>query len=250
MRKSRDAAAIINIAARKQPWLWRDRSSQDWSVPSWKFSPATRGAGSSRSSPSRTSRPNRSEYAISLGGNAQAARFSKRRASLFSHRHLAGFGNNLHRPVIPNAAIELIFCILFRGPLPIGQGAKRHAKCFRSDHYDVNVLALWTLKCSQSEAHTCRRYAGEHHVRIAFRAGGPLKVERWHARAGNRISAWRFPHKAGAQHSQSPLVCLCRSNSDGASIDHRIPGRLFHSDQCSARLCELLNMTLQQPSGF
>jgi hypothetical protein len=58
IQKSRDAAAIINIAAKKQPLPWRDRPSPGWSVPSWKFSQASRGAGSSRSSPSRASLPN------------------------------------------------------------------------------------------------------------------------------------------------------------------------------------------------
>jgi hypothetical protein len=57
-QKSRDVAAMINIAARKQRSTWRDRPSRGWSVPSWKFNPATRGAGSLRSSP-RTSRPDR-----------------------------------------------------------------------------------------------------------------------------------------------------------------------------------------------
>jgi len=39
-------------------------------------------------------------------------RFPERGTSLFSERHLAGFRNNLRRPVIPNAAVMWMCCIL------------------------------------------------------------------------------------------------------------------------------------------
>ena len=44
--------------------------------------------------------------------NAQTSRFPERSTSPFSERHLAGFRNNLRRPVIPNAAVILMCCIL------------------------------------------------------------------------------------------------------------------------------------------
>jgi hypothetical protein len=53
--------------------------------------------------------------------------------------------------------------------------AKRHAERFGSDHYDVNVIALWALECAEIETHTCRHDASEHHMGTALRAGGALK---------------------------------------------------------------------------
>jgi hypothetical protein len=56
------------------------------------------------------------------------------------------------------------------------QRAKRHAECFGSDHYDVNVIALWALERAKIKTHTCGHDAGKHHVSIARRAGRALKL--------------------------------------------------------------------------
>jgi hypothetical protein len=65
---------------------------------------------------------------MSLGGNAQTARFSKRRASPFSQRHLAGFRNNLCRPVIPNAAVRWILSFLLHDQSTYAGGVKDRPK--------------------------------------------------------------------------------------------------------------------------
>jgi len=58
IQKWRGAAAMTNIAAKKQPWRWGDRSSRGWSVRSWRLSPpAIPRAGSSRCLPSRAHDP-------------------------------------------------------------------------------------------------------------------------------------------------------------------------------------------------
>jgi hypothetical protein len=61
---------------------------------------------------------------VSLSGNAQTARFSKRRASPISQRHLAGFRNNLSRTVIPNAAVRLILSFLLHDRSTYAGGVK------------------------------------------------------------------------------------------------------------------------------
>jgi hypothetical protein len=43
---------------------------------------------------------------VSLGGNAQTARFSQCCASPISQRHLARFRNNLSGAVVPNEAVK------------------------------------------------------------------------------------------------------------------------------------------------
>jgi hypothetical protein len=47
-----------------------------------------------------------------------------RRTSPFSQRHLAGFGNNLRRPVIPNAAIRRILSFLLDDQSTYAVGVK------------------------------------------------------------------------------------------------------------------------------
>ena len=44
--------------------------------------------------------------------NAQTPRFPECGTSPFSEWHLAGFRNNLHRPVIPKVVVMWMHCIL------------------------------------------------------------------------------------------------------------------------------------------
>lgn len=55
--------------------------------------------------------------AVHLGGNAQTPRFPERGASLFAGRHLAGFGNDLRRPLVPNPAVGWMLGLLFHDQL-------------------------------------------------------------------------------------------------------------------------------------
>jgi hypothetical protein len=83
---------------------------------------------------------------VHLGGNAQTRRFSERRTSPFSVRHLAGVRHNLCCAVIPNSAIRRMLSVLFHDQSTLRPWRKRLLERFGSDNCLVNVIAFGALE--------------------------------------------------------------------------------------------------------
>jgi hypothetical protein len=155
---------------------------------------------------------------VHLGGNAQTRRFSERRTSPFSVRHLAGVRYNLCCAVIPNAAIRRMLSVLLHDQSTLCPWRKRLSECFGSDRYFVNVIALGAFEHAEIETRARRHDAREHHVSMAPWAGGALDLNV--DVVGNGIE---FGHdaslkEAGARHSQSPVMCLTEVAVMGAAL--------------------------------
>jgi len=104
---------------------------------------------------------------VDLGGNAQTPRFPERDTPRRSGRHLAGFRNDVRRPVIPNVAIGKALFTLFHDH-------DLNPECMVGDHHLVNVFAFGAFKRAEVETLACRHDASEHHARIALRANRAL----------------------------------------------------------------------------
>jgi hypothetical protein len=113
---------------------------------------------------------------LHLGCNTQTSGFSERSTSSFAERHLAGFRNNLRRPVIPNATIRRMLGILLHDPSSLRRWRQRCTECIGLNHHLVNVVAFGALKRAEVETHACGHDASEHHVSTALWASGAMDV--------------------------------------------------------------------------
>jgi hypothetical protein len=72
----------------------------------------------------------------------------------------------------------------------------------------MNVIALGALECAEVETHAYRHDASKHHVSVAFSAGRALDLNVDVAGHGTNFWHCASLKEAGAQRSQSPVVCL------------------------------------------
>jgi hypothetical protein len=93
---------------------------------------------------------------------------------------------------------------------------KRSSVRLGSDDDFVNMIALGTFERADVETYACRRDSGEHHVSMAPRAGGALDSNVDAIGQGMRFRHDAFLIEAGAQHSQSPVMCLWGTSGDGS----------------------------------
>jgi len=79
----------------------------------------------------------------------------------------------------------------------------------------MNVVAFGALKDVEVETQACRHDTSEHHVSLAPWAGGALDLNVDVVGQGVRFRHHASLKGAGAQHSQSPVMCLLRTRRDG-----------------------------------
>jgi hypothetical protein len=106
----------------------------------------------------------------------------------------------------------------------------------------VNVIAFGAFERAEIETHARRHDAREHHVSMAPWAGGALDLSVDVVGHGIGFCHDASLKEAGAQHSQSPVMCLGEVAVMGANIDHRVTIRcsvlikfLADDGSCSTR---------------
>jgi hypothetical protein len=74
----------------------------------------------------------------------------------------------------------------------------------------VKVIALGALKRAEVETHAHGHDASEHHMSMALWTGGALDMNVDVVGQGMRLWHDASLKEAGAQHSQSPVMCLVK----------------------------------------